>query len=131
MLLRDKIRITNQINACLGLGLSQAEHDTLRRASMTLHRWSEMECNHDVERDDITGKVTVRYCRNDGNITKPQRVADRETPALKRCEAIAKVHGLVFFHQSDPRGAAVYIGTKAQLGGLPADRAYNRLLCIY
>lgn len=130
MLLRDKIRIANQINACAQMGLTTVEHDALRRASMTLQRWSEMECNHDVERS-VDGKVTVRYCRNDGNMTKPQRVADRETPSLKRCEAIAKAHGLVFFHQSDPRGAAVYIGTKLSLGGLPAHRAYNRLTCIY
>lgn len=128
---KEKIRITDQMDACARLGLSCEEHDILRRASMTLQRWGEMECNHDVNRDEVTNKVTVRYCRNDGNMTKPQRIADRETPAIKRCKAIADAHGLVFFHQSDPRGAQVYIGKADDLHGAPIDSAYSRLVCVY
>jgi hypothetical protein len=124
-------RRAHQLEACRRLGLSEAEAETLRRASMTLSRWGEMECNHDVQRDEATNKVTIRYCRNDGNMSKPQRIADRETPAIKRCEAIAKARGLVFYHQGDPRGAQVYIGKPEALDGKPIDQVYSRLTCVY
>jgi hypothetical protein len=125
---KEKVRITLQMDNCAALGLSRHEHDTLRRASMRLRRWGEMECNHDVQ---ATSKVTVRYCRNDGNMSTPRAIPDMETPAIKRCESIAKEHGLTFYHQSDPRGAQVYVGKAEDLRGLPIDQAYNRLLAIY
>lgn len=128
---KEKIRITMQMDRCANLGLSHSEHDTLRRASMRLQRWGEMECNHDVNRGEKTGKVTIRYQRYDGSISKPQPVRDMETPAIKRCEAIAKAHGLVFYHQSDPRGAQVYIGKADDLKGQPIESCYTRLLCVY
>lgn len=128
---RDKERITHQMDQCAALGLSRWEHDALRRASMTLQRWGEMECNHDVQRDEVTGKVTIRYCLNNGDMSKPRPCADRETPALKRCKAIADAHGLVFYHQSDPRGAQVYIGRPDDLKGQPIDQVYSRLVCVY
>jgi hypothetical protein len=128
---KEKIRITRQMDGCAALGLSRHEHDALRRASMRLQRWGEMECNHDVQRDEVTNKVTVRYCRNDGNISKPRAIRDMETPAIKRCEAIAKAHGLAFYHQSDPRGVQVYIGKTEDLRGMPIDQAYSRLLAVY
>lgn len=128
---KETVRRHEQELACMKLGLSSTETEALRRASMRLQRWGEMECNHDVQRDEVTGKVTIRYCRNDGNMSKPQGIRDMETPALTRCEAIAKAHGLVFFHQSDPRGAQVYIGKSEVLQGRPIEQAYNRLLCVY
>ncbi len=127
---RDCERITITNDRLRALGLTQAECDQLRRDSMRLSRWAEMECNHDVSREDIAGKVTIRYCLNNGDITKPRVIADRETPAIKRCEAIAKAHGLVFYHQGDPRGCAVYIGRADDLGGLPIDSAYTRLIAV-
>ena len=36
-------------------------------------------------------------------------IADLETSALKRAHAIAEAHGLVAYHQGDPRGCALYI----------------------
>ncbi len=113
------------------LGLTLDEMETLRRASMTLQRWGEMECNHDVQRDEQTGKVTIRYAYNNGDISKPQRIPDRETPALKRCQAIADAHDLIFYHQGDPRGAAVYIGTVDMLRGHSVESNYSNLVCVY
>jgi hypothetical protein len=88
-------------------GVTEAEFNTLRRASMTLRRWAERECNGEIERDETTGKV---YAVNAMSGERRRwTVADRETPALARCKAIAAAHGLTFYHQSDPRGAAVWI----------------------
>ncbi len=128
---KEAQRINNQANRLAAYGITWGEAEQLRRDSMRLSSWSEMECNHDVSRDEVTNKVTIRYCRNDGNMSKPQRIADRETPALRRCEAIAKAHGLVFYHQGDPRGAAVYIGKAEDLHGASIDGAYSRLVCVY
>jgi hypothetical protein len=128
---RDRERINHTESQLKALGLSQAECDQLRRDSMRLSRWGEMECNHDVQRDETTGKVTIRYARYDGSISKPQVIADRETPAIKRCEAIAKAHGLVFYHQGDPRGCAVYIGKAEDLRGHSIDAAYSNLIAVY
>lgn len=128
---KELIRQTCQMDACARLGLSREEHDILRRASMRLHRWAEMECNHDVQRDEKTNKVTVRYCRSDGMMSKAFATPDRETPALARCQAIADKHGLVFYHQSDPRGVAVYIGKAESLRGHSIESNYSQLLCIY
>ena len=45
-------------------------------------------------------------------------VADRERGALRRLEAImAKYPQLRAYHQSDPRGCAVYVGLRADMGG--------------
>jgi hypothetical protein len=120
-------RRMNQSHALESLGLDWDEAETLRRASMTLRRWGEMECNCDVER--IDGKVMIRYSSEQ---RKPVCIRDRETPALARCEAIAKRRGLVFYHQSDPRGAAVYIGKPESIPeGKALESYYTRLVCVY
>lgn len=131
MSFKEKQRISIQADRLAYLGITWDEAESLRRASMTLQRWGEMECNHDVQRDEKTGKVWVRFCRDNGTMTFPLQVRDRETGALKRCKAIADAHGLVFYHQSDPRGAQVYIGKADDLRGMPIDQAYNRLVCVY
>ncbi len=124
----DRFRMEESLHR---LGLSDAEVTSLRRASMRLQRWGEMECNHDVQRNETTGEVTIRYAHDDGRISKPRRIPDRETPALKRCKAIADAHGLVFYHQGDPRGAAVYVGTAEMLRGHSVDSNYSNLICVY
>ncbi len=128
---REAERQRMQWEALERLGLNETEIVTLRRASMQLQRWGELECNHDIQRDEKTGKVTIRESLNDGTIRGPRPIADRETPALKRCQAIADAHGLVFYHQGDPRGAAVYIGKAEALDGHSIDSAYSRLICVY
>lgn len=97
------------------LGFTFAETEILRRAEMTLHRWAERECNGEIERDEMTGKVRDRM---------KMTVPDRETGALKRIakviadrntrtwvgtgDSIDKV-ALSYYHQTDPRGASLYI----------------------
>ncbi len=98
------------------LGLSVSDADALRRIEMALSRWSERECNGEVERDEKTGKAYGVYGQNGpGPITR-YRIADKETGALKRVNAImSKYPTLWFYHQGDPRGCALYVGRKADL----------------
>jgi hypothetical protein len=91
---------------------------SLVRASRTLHRWGEEECGDSnnfcswhIERDektDIPYRVTIP---NNGK-ERRQRIPDRERGALKRIAAICQQHGLHYFHQTDPRGMALYVSSE-------------------
>jgi hypothetical protein len=110
-----------------GISLSFDEANTLRRAQLTLHRWAELECGDgndyaswSIERDEATGKPF--FCRypHDGKMYRT-RIADREAGALKRVKAICGAHGLHFYHQTDPRGCALYVSNEPLL-----DHNYTR-----
>jgi len=115
-------------------GLTRDEVDTLLRCQRTLHTWAEHECNGDIERDETTGKTYRVYGQDIPDATiRRFRTPDRETGALKRIAAILAPHaptqytadtcpgrpcgadcdhsspGLTFYHQTDPRGCALYI----------------------
>ncbi len=101
--------------------------NALRRASLTLHRWGELECGDgndyaswSIERDETTG--LPYFCRypHSGKATR-SRVADREKGALKRIKAICDKFGLHFYHQTDPRGWPLYVSNEP----LPENN-YNR-----
>src|SRR3990167_2176977 len=108
-----------------GISLSFDEVNTLRRAQMTLQRWAELECGDGnnygswaIERDEnSTGNepYMVRHHYRHGNgvdtVTRT-RIPDREAGALRRIAAICKAHGLYFYHQTDPRGCALYVSTE-------------------
>ena len=44
---REKQRITAQENTLIGLGFTALDADKLRKISMTLQRWHELECGVD------------------------------------------------------------------------------------
>ena len=120
-------------------GISYEHANALRRISMTLQRWGELECGDGndyaswaIERDEATGKpYMVRY-PHDG---KPRRtpVADREKGALKRLQAIMSQYPqYVAYHQTDPRGCAVYVVRKDDIPeGTKLDSCYNRGIAVY
>lgn len=90
---------------------------TLRRAQLTLHRWAEEVCNGTIQRDgeDGDGKPFRVYelpyspsSTRDRRIKTP--VPDRERGTLARVEAVCKAAGLYYYHQTDPRGCALYVG---------------------
>ena len=120
-------------------GISYEHANALRRISMTLQRWGELECGDGndyaswaIERDEQTVKpYMVRY-PHDG---KPHRtpVADREKGALKRLQAIMTHYpAYVAYHQTDPRGCAVYLVRKDDIPeGTKVDSCYNRGIAVY
>lgn len=94
---------------------------TLRRAERTLHRWSEEECNGTIQRegDEGTGKpfrpFESFYIRKDGSKAINRHkvpTPDREAGALRRVAEVCKATGLHYFHQTDPRGCALYVSTE-------------------
>lgn len=113
------------------IGISYEDACSLRRISMTLHRWHEMECGIDngcIERDETTGKA---YWLNSMS-GKRYPMPDRETPALKRLSKIMTAYPtLGFYVQGDPRGASLYILRPGDVpAGCDADAYYSRGIVV-
>jgi hypothetical protein len=115
------------------LGFSFDEANAIRRIEMTLQRWAELECGDgndyaswSVERDDATGTPYMVTHPHSGESYR-RKIADREAGALRRLQQIMAHHaGLWFFHQSDPRGCAVYIGRNEDVAGMDLSSVYTR-----
>ena len=143
---REKQRITAQENTLAGLGFTALEADKLRKISMTLQRWHELECGIDggcVERDEKTG---VTYWRSEYS-GKLSRIPDRETGAKKRLNQILEKRNysewaflgwpmsqveIKPYIQSDPRGAALYLIRPDDVPeGKSVDSYYSRGICVF
>jgi len=125
------------------IGFTRAEADKLRLAQLTLHRWNELECGDgneraswSIERDEETGKPYMVTHPHSGP-SRRHRIADREAGALKRIAAVLANHGTIWsYHQTDPRGCALYVGRVADLiesgTGRQMDLAscYNRGMAV-
>ena len=120
-------------------GISYEHANALRRISMTLSRWGELECGDgndycswSIERDEVTGKPYMATYPHDGKSSR-RPVADREKGALKRLQAImSKYPDLLAYHQTDPRGCAVYVLRKDDVPvGSSIDSVYNRGVAVY
>lgn len=99
-----------------GIEIDGADIEALRRCEMTLHRWAELECGDGndyqswaIERDEGSGVPYMVYHPHNGTPTRRHKIADREAGALKRVAEICRRLGLHFFHQTDPRGVALYV----------------------
>ncbi len=139
---KEAMRQTHQQDVLRSLGFTNTEAEQLRRISMTLRRWHEMECGTDngcVERDEATGKAVWRNSYT--GRTSP--IADRETGAKKRLAVIIEARNKREWHpvmpepvrpyiQGDPRGAALYL---LRAGDVPAGQDdgayYSRGICVY
>lgn len=153
---QEAMRITRQQSVLIQLGFTMDEADKLRRISMTLRRWNELECgdgNGYIERDEKTGKPVYVNCNSRYVSANDPRarsaIADREAGALRRLKAIIDrrnmyqagviengkpVHyqPLNTYIQGDPRGAALYIIRPGDIpAGQTADSCYSRGICVY
>lgn len=140
---RELMRQLRQQETLQGLGFTDTEANQLRRISMTLQRWYELECGTEaghIERDEETGKpYMVTDC---GKHRRRYIVADRETGAVKRLQGIIHARNirqpraedplLSYYLQTDPRGAALYIlrPQDVPVGESPACY-YSRGICVY
>jgi len=90
-------------------GIPYEDACALRRISMTLHRWHELECG-----------------------TDNSRTHDRERGALKRLAAImARYPGFAAYVQGGPRGCALYVLTPEQLARIADSGSTLELECSY
>jgi hypothetical protein len=122
------------------LGIAYADACALRRISLTLRRWFELECGDGhghIERDEETGRP--RYHRDNHSYIDPHDprawscIADRETGAQVRLSKImARYPHLTPYIQTDPRGASLYLLTERQrVPGQPIENHYSNGTAIY
>lgn len=143
------------INRLQALGVSWDDAVQLRRISMTLHRWHELECGTDggcIERgyylapvqrtpEERDCNITFRHDDNgipywanhNGAKTTYRRLPDRETGAHKRLSHIFQRYpDLMPYIQGDPRGASLYVVRKADIpAGGSIDAYYTRGVAVY
>lgn len=113
-------------------GLSRSDAERLRKDAMILRRWYELECGVEgggIERDEATGKVVWRSAMTD----RTSRYPDKETPALKRvAEVMGRYPTLTIFHQTDPRGCAMYVIRPGDVPeGEDVRSFYDRGVAVY
>ena len=117
-------------------GITLDDAMTLRRISMTLHRWHEMECGDDtgcIERDETTGKPFMVHWNSYTGKRMQWAIADREAGAMRRINTIMALYPkLKAYVQGDPRGAALYILRPGDVPeGEDVDAYYSRGLAVY
>lgn len=112
----------------IGAGFSYDDANKIRLIEKTLHRWAEAECNGEIERNEQTQKPVRVIEWESGRKTYP--TADRETGAIKRLEKILTQYPeWTYYHQTDPRGAALYMIRKADVVQ-PLESNYSRGIAI-
>ncbi len=114
----------------IGLSIDPDDALSLIRASRRLSRFAELQANGEIQRDDITG-IPYYYSVYSGK--RLGRARDTEWSVLAKVEKIlSKYPDLFFYHQGDPRGAALYIGKNADLKewqarGVDIDSVYSTI----
>ena len=106
--------LQHAVFARTGVSLGFDDANTLRRAERTLHRWAELECGNErgcIERDETSGIPQWRYADDIGKYCG-YRIPDKEAGALRRIAEVCERTGLHYFHQTDPRGCALYVSDK-------------------
>lgn len=133
-------RNENNLMALARMGISDNDARALRRISMTLRRWHELECGSGndhysfaIKRDEATQKPYIVRWRNSDSKAYRVPTPDRERGALKRLAAImARYPALQSYVQGDPRGCALYL---LRPGDVPAGEDvgsyYSRGVAVY
>lgn len=119
------------------LGFGYEEIAALRRIAGTLHRWAELECGDSndvvswsIERDEETKKPYRVIYPHSGSMYRIP-IADREAGALKRLAGIMAAHPeLTSYHQTDPRGASLYILRPEDVRG-SVHSCYTNGIAVY
>lgn len=140
---KEAMRQNHQEDTLRSLGFTTDEARQLRRISMTLRRWYELECGVEgggIERDEKTGKPHWSFqVPGSGNARSCYPIPDRERGAQKRLldiiNALAARKGVCNINayiQTDPRGAALYILRPGDVpAGQDASAYYSRGICVY
>lgn len=150
---KEAERLTRQADALRALGFTRDEAEALRRISMTLRRWYELECGNSdayrswaIERDDDTEKpYMVTHAHHGPPRTIRTAIADREKGAVRRLQAIVNARNarrqfvagqempgpIEFYLQTDPRGAALYLIRPGDVPeGGDVSGYYTRGVCV-
>ena len=144
---KEAMRQNHQEDTLRSLGFTTDEARQLRRISMTLRRWYELECGVEgggIERDEKTGKPHWSFqVPGSSNARSVYPIPDRETGAIKRLKKIVQSRNsrsktghfdepITPYIQTDPRGAALYILRPGDVpAGEDASAYYSRGICVY
>ena len=118
-------------NACERYGLTPEAYRKLCNLSARLSLWAEEECNGAIRRGDASpGRPNGEPHRweewKPGHWRDRGAIDDRETLDLAKARhLVANVPGLGLYHQTDPRGVALYVYRLADL------RPGERIDCAY
>jgi hypothetical protein len=96
-----------------------AEWASLKRLAKTIHTWNVDECNGAIQWEGDNEEMPRRYSADRwGAYTIPGRLCKNlEEQALESARKIAAKHGLSIYHQTDPRGIALYVYNAADSKG--------------
>lgn len=128
---------TDCIATLISAGISEEDARALRRISITLHRWHELECGSEnggaIERDEATKVPYWTFDTGQNGKRGRTKIADRETAALKRlAKIIAAYPGFGFHVNGDPRGSALFIMRPGDVpAGADIDACYNRGIAVF
>jgi len=124
---RTAQRYTHLVNSLALLGFTMDDTDRLLKISRTLHRWHELECNGDIQRDEVTEKPFVVHHYTKNRYPYP----DKEKGALKRLAEILEGKGVTHYQQTDPRGCALYLIRPTDVpAGESVNAFYSRGIAI-
>lgn len=135
----DKMRREkySPVKVLIGLGVDPDDAAKLRRISMTLHRWHELECGDGdgcVSRAGDDGEG-LPFWETPGSHepNKYNRIPDRERGAKKRLAGIMiKYPQLIAYIQGDPRGCALYILRPGDVPvGVDVNSCYSNGIAVY
>lgn len=128
---------TTCIDTLRSLGISHDDARELRRISMTLNRWFELECGTAnggaIERDEATGKPYWTYDAGANGKRGRSPISDRERGAERRLAKImVRYPALSAYIQGDCRGASLYILRPGDVPeGKAAESYYNRGVAVF
>ena len=131
-----KATVTNKQFLIRNYGITDHSWRVLRDCEKNLHKWAEDECNGRIQWDDKTGEPHLYRKDKWGDYTcKGQPTFNREDFYLDIARKQAARYGLLIFHQSDPRGCALYVYDKQDLerSKYPIDQCYSTVgtaICI-
>lgn len=123
-------------SALQNAGVDYSDAVSLRRISMTLNNWFELECGTDaghIERDEKTEKpFFISYNQYTGKQYR-RAIPDRERGAMICLNSImTKYPQLSAYVQGDPRGAALYIIRPGDIPeGKKVDAYYSNGIALY
>jgi hypothetical protein len=105
---------------------SAAEWARLKRLAKIIHKWNEDECNGAIQWHGDNEETPKRYFQDRyGCFTIPgPTIQDKERQSIESARAIASKHGLSIYHQTDPRGVALYVYNAAEVKG-SIDELYS------
>ena len=106
---------------------SAADWASLKRLARIIHQWNEDECNGAIQWHGDNEETPKRHFQDRyGSFTIPgPTIQDKEKQSLEAARKIAAKHGLSIYHQSDPRGCALYVYSVHDLKGRKIDECYS------